>query len=343
MNQLLVCIMEVSMDTKTYLEWLQRQGHHIYQSQSSYWYDAGPRVVQAFPHHKLIKPSEQELNKLLIKNGLLALRYSLPVNSLKGMASYHVVLHEPYDFESLPRQARSSIKKGMNNFQVQQIPFERLAEEGWVLQQDTLDRQGRLKSMNQSDWRKICLSASGLPGFEAWSAISFGELAAAQIIARVGNTACVPYAICHRKFLRDHVNNVLFFTVSKDLLSRSGITNIFYCLHSLDAPTSVDQFKNRMNLLFKPVLQRVKFHPLLSPFINLQTYQFIQGFSIKNPNSSFFAKAEGMARFYLNGKKPLDEQEWPEFVSQHKEKIIDSLSKLSDHKIVKKGGSYESL
>ena len=61
------------------------------------------------------------------------------------MASYHVVLHEPYDLTNLPHQARSGVKKGMNNFQVQQIPFERLAEEGWVLQQDTLDRQGRLK------------------------------------------------------------------------------------------------------------------------------------------------------------------------------------------------------
>ena len=49
------------MDTKIYLEWLQRQGHRIYQSQSSYWYNAGPRVVQAFPHHKLIQPSEKEL------------------------------------------------------------------------------------------------------------------------------------------------------------------------------------------------------------------------------------------------------------------------------------------
>ena len=109
---------------------------------------------------------------------------------------------------------------------------------------------GSIEEINQSDWRKICLSASGLPGFEAWAAISLGELGAAQIIARVGNTACVPYAICHRKFLRDHVNNVLFYTVSKDLLSREGITNIFYCLHSLDAPTSVDQFKNRMNFNF---------------------------------------------------------------------------------------------
>jgi len=331
------------MDTKTYLEWLQRQGHHIYKTQSSYWYDAGPRVVQAFPHHKLIKPTQQELNSFLFKNGLIALRYSSPINSQTGMASYHVVLHEPYTLDKLHHQARGGVKKGLANFQVEQIRFERLAEEGWALQHDTLDRQGRLKSMNQDEWRKICLSACNLPGFEAWSAISCGELAAAQIIARVGNTACVPYAVSHRKYLCNHVNNVLFFTVSRNLLSRPGITNIFYCLHSLDAPTSVDQFKNRMNLIFKPVLQRVVFHPMLTPFITDQSYQLIQYLSKKDPASSFFAKAEGMARFYLNGKKHLDDQEWPEFTSQHKEKIISSLNIMRTHELVKPGESYESI
>lgn len=331
------------MDTKTYLEWLRRQGHHIYQSHSSYWYDAGPRVIQAFPHHKLIKPTDQELKNLLIRNGLFALRYSLPINSNKGMASYHVVLHEPYNLEKLPHQARGGIKKGLNHFQVDQISFNRLADEGWGLQQDTLDRQGRLKSMNQTEWRKICNSASGLPGFEAWAAINNGQLAAAQIIAKVGNTACVPYAVCHRFFLCDHVNNVLFYVVSKNLLSRPGISNIFYCLHSLDAPTSVDQFKNRMNFIFKPVLQRVVFHPLLSPFISNHTYRTIHHYSKKDPSSSVLAKAEGMVKFYLNGKKTLDEQEWPEFVTQHKEKIINSLRIMSTHKFSKYGELYEAV
>jgi len=330
------------MDTNTYLEWLRRQGHHIYQSQSSYWYDAGPRVVQAFPHHKLIKPSEQELKKLLVRNGLIALRYSLPVNSQKGMASYHVVLHEPYSLEKLPHQGRSGVKKGMNNFHVEQIPFERLAEEGWALQQDTLERQGRIGSMNQTEWQKICLSASGLPGFEAWSAIFNGQLAAALIIAIVGSTACVPYAVCHRNYLHNHVNNVLFFIVSKNLLSRSGISNIFYCLHSLDAPTSVDQFKYRMNFIFKPVLQRVVFHPFLSPIVTPPTYNFIRHLSEKNPTNSFLAKAEGMMKFYLKGKFPLDKQDWPEYVEHHKEKIINSLKEMGTHKFSNQGEGYES-
>ena len=82
---------------------------------------------------------------------------------------------------------------------------------------------------------------------------------------------------------------------------------------------------------------------MLSPFVNYQTYHLIETFSKKNPSSSFFAKAEGMARFYLNGKKPLDDQEWPEFVSQHKEKIIDSLSEMSDYEVIKRGESYKSV
>ena len=43
------------MNSETFAEWLRRQGHRVYRTASSYWYEAGPRVLQAFPlslgHH----------------------------------------------------------------------------------------------------------------------------------------------------------------------------------------------------------------------------------------------------------------------------------------------------
>jgi hypothetical protein len=254
------------MNAEIFSEWLRRQGHHVVHTASSYWYDAGPRVFQAFPYQWLIQPSTSELRKLMIGHGAAALRYSTPLEAPGGALSYHVVLTEPYGLQTLRAQARNGVRRGLECCTIECIPFERLAEEGWSLQQDTLDRQGRCGSMTQSEWQRICRAADGLPGFEAWGAIVDGELAASVLIARIDDAFDVPYAQSHRKFLSKHVNNALFYTVSRELLARPGVCEIFFCLQSLDAPESVDEFKFRMGLQAKPVRQRIVFHPLLAPF-----------------------------------------------------------------------------
>ena len=67
----------------------------------------------------------------------------------------------------LRSQARNAVKRGLAKSSVERIPFERVAEEGWNLQRDTLARQGRSASMTEADWKRICHSAVGLEGYEA--------------------------------------------------------------------------------------------------------------------------------------------------------------------------------
>ena len=310
----------LTMDADTFAIWMQRQGYRVYRTPSSYWYNAGPRVLQAFPYHWLIRPTREELDELMWKNGIAALRYSTPLDAPAGMVSYHVVLNHPYNLEMLRAQARNGVKKGMSVFSVEPISFKRLAEEGWILQRDTLERQDRLGSMKQEEWQRICLAADGLPGFEAWAALSSaGELAGALLTCRVGDTASVPYALSHSRFLRDHVNNVLFYVVNCALLSRPGINSIFFCLHSLDAPESVDEFKFRMSLIPRPVRQVVVFHPMLAPFAGKGTHSLLQKMVKRYPGSRLLAKGEGMLRFRMSGMLPLEDQEWPGCLKEYRD------------------------
>ena len=308
------------MNAEYFAEWLRLQGHHVYQTKSSCWYDAGPRVLQAFPYHWLIQPDKRELRALILRNNILALRYSTPLGANEGIISYHVVLEDSdYTIEKLRTQARNGVRRGLEKCQVERISFQRLAEEGWRLQQDTLDRQNRLNSMNRSEWVTLCLSADKLPGFEAWGALVGGVLAASILTCRIDDKGYIPYAQSHREYLGLHVNNALFYTYSRDILSRPGVTGIFFSLHSLDAPESVNEFKFRMGFSAKPVRQRVVMHPILSPLINPTTYNIINSRTKKNPDNPFLAKAEGMLRFSLQGKLPLSAQEWPKCLADHKE------------------------
>ncbi len=306
------------MNAETFAEWLRRQGHRVFRTASSYWYEAGPRVLQAFPYHWLIAPDKKEIHELMLENGIAAVRYSTPLNFSSGKASYHVTLCKPYQLEALKPQARNGVKRGLCHFSVERIPFERLATEGWALQQDTLKRQDRLRSMTQAEWEVLCRSAEDLPGFEAWAAISDGELAGAIIVCRIDDVFNVPYAMSHSRFLCNHVNNAVFYTASCNMLEREGVKCIFFTVQSLDAPANVDEFKFRMGLTPKAVRQRVDFHPLLKPFATQATHALSRMLLQRDPSNPMLAKAEGMLRFHVEGNRALPEQPWPECLERRR-------------------------
>ena len=132
------------MGQNVFAEWLAKQGYKVIQTQSSNWFEIAPKTFQAFPYHWVIKPTEDELEQLLKKNKAFSLRYSAPLSHHSGAISYHVVYqHGRYELFDLSKKARYDVRKGLDYAQVEQISLERLAEEGWALQSDTLHRQGR--------------------------------------------------------------------------------------------------------------------------------------------------------------------------------------------------------
>jgi hypothetical protein len=311
------------MSFDVYCQWLRRQGHRVIHSESSSWYDAGPRVLQALPYHHVIRPSAREVRDLTLGRGYLALRYSAPLGAPDGMISYHVVLRAPYTLEMLRPQARNGVRRGLESYRIERISLERLASEGWSLQRDTLDRQGRLGSMTRAQWERSCLASAELPGFEAWAALVDGRLAASLLTIRLGDTYYVPTAQAHRDFLRLHVNNALFFVVCRDLLARDRVKGIFFSLHSLDAPESVNEFKFRMGFTAMPVRQKIEFHPWLAPLARRFDGSALSRWLARHPGHPLLAKAEGMLRFHRQSRLPLEKQQWPECLAECRAALLE--------------------
>ena len=156
------------MNASVFAEWLLRQGHKVFQTNDSYWYDQGPRVYQAFPYHWVINPNVIDLHQFLRSKKGIGLRYSGPLDIGTGMVSYHAIFEESYyDFENLSKWARKNVRRGLKMCSIEPISFKNLADEGWLLQVDTLDRQGRNLNIEKSVWKKRCIAANNLPGFEA--------------------------------------------------------------------------------------------------------------------------------------------------------------------------------
>ena len=301
------------MNAETFAEWLRRQGHHVVKTRSTYWHDQGPRCYQAFPYHWIIQPAEEETQGFLRSHKALSLRYSTSVAAAAGRLSYHMTYEKPtYGFDDLGRWARKNVRRGLKNCSVEPITFERLAAEGWVLQEDTLGRQKRTSSLSPAAWNRLSMAAATLPGFEAWGALVSGQLAASVITLRVEDCCYMLYQQCRREYLPAHVNNALSFSVTREMIGRDEIRSVFYCLHSLDAPSTMDEFKLRMGYTAKAVCQRVVFHPWCSPFINGATHAALRRAVALRPSSQLLRKGEGMVRFYREGQQPIEQQNAPE-------------------------------
>jgi len=106
-----------------------------------------------------------------------------------------------------------------------------------------------------------------------------------------------------------------------EALKRDGISKVFFCVQSLDAPPSKDEFKFRMGCTAKPVRQRVVFHPWIRPVVNNLTHKMVSQMLQRNQGNRLLAKAEGMLRFYLEGKRPPEQQNLPECLADCKSEL----------------------
>lgn len=311
------------MNPEIFAEWLRRRGHHVVRTKSSYWFDARLRVLQAFPFEWVIQPSARELRALMLGKGIVALRYSTPVTAPTGYISYHVIYdNASYTLDSLDRRSRQNVRTGLKNCRIEPISFERYAKDGWLMEKDTLARQGRRTNRSQNQWYKDCLAAADLPGFEAWGALVDDLLTASLLTFQMEDCCEMISQQCHRDYLNARVNNALTFVVTQTMMSRCNIRSVFYALHSLDAPCSVDEFKFRMGYTLKPVRQRVVLNPMLEPFVNGFTHRVMSRLLRHYPGNHYLAKGEGMLRFHLQGKRPLSEQDWPACLVDRKSELF---------------------
>jgi hypothetical protein len=323
------------MNANIFSQWLTRQGYQVAQTESSRWYEAAPRVYQAFPFHWVIDPGEKELTDFLVQHHAMALRYSAPWHSDRGCISYHTVYDKPhYALKDIDRRTRQNIRKGLKNCKIKKCSSDLLAREGWALEADTLARQGRRDPLQGCErWQKRCTALDGLPGFEIWGAFVNDRLAASMLTIQMGECCEMISQQCHRDFLKARVNNALTYSVTQTMIDRPGIKQLFYSLHSLDAPESVDTYKFRMGYEAKPVRQRVVFHPWLTPFVDRLALKMASALHYLYPSNRFWSKTEGVLRFYQQGKRTLDHQNWPVGLADVKNVLLERNQALAKEDI----------
>jgi hypothetical protein len=287
------------MKPEIFAEFLKRQGYHIIQTESCYWYNAQPGFYFYFPYHRLITPSEQELKKILWGEHCIGMRFFSPMESA-GKSSYLIVCSDRnYDLRSVDGKSRSQTRKGLENFEIKQFGINELAHLGNALNYDTLTRQKRdPQILSEKKWLQYCSAAEGLDGFEAWGAFSDGKLASYLFGFQMEDHFTILYQGSATEYLRLCPNNALVFTVTRQKLLIPEVSAVSYGPESLDAPESLDTFKFNMGYSKRPIRQRIVFNPLIQPFIGQPLHKLVQGAARMRKESDTIRKIEGIIRFY---------------------------------------------
>ena len=282
------------------VKFFERLGHKVIRTQSSWWYDVQPGVLLTLPYYKQITPSENEINELLKKENLRALRYPTTLENFGFLSDITINTHKDYDLPHLHQKARNQTKRGLENCQVRPMDFEELAKDGLALNIDTAARQERKSQFcSQEYWERYCRAAGQTDGMHAWGAYYQGQLASFLIAVEAENN-WVEWIVNHSStHLRDkYANNALAFSAGQFFLNEKKFDGICYGLGSLEDTTYLDHFKTRMGWELKPIKQRLVFSKKLKLVVSMAPKFMLKTAKTLFPKSYTVRKSSAMIRLY---------------------------------------------
>ncbi len=287
-------------ESNAMVEFFERLGHKVIRSENAWWYDAAPQVLLSLPYYKLIEPSEEEVDELLHKHKLRALRYPTTLESYGFMSNITMNTDKKYDMSNLHQKARNQTRRGLENCVIEAVDFDYLIEHGLSLNQDTAKRQERESQYADPDyWRKYCQAAKAVEGVSAWGAFVDGRLASFIVsIEAEGNWR--EWVVNHSstELRNKYPNNALVFTAAQYFFQKERCEGICYGLGSLEDTTYLDHFKGRMGWTIQPIKQRIAFSRGMRCAFALAREPFLKVWGGFFPRSYTVRKAVSMIRLY---------------------------------------------
>lgn len=286
-----------------FAHFLSATGHRVLHGAGAYWYDASPGFFLALPSHRLLRPSEDDLQALLRHQPCAGLRFAAPLDG-PGKLSYQIVCDtRPYGLEPLSANVRSKVRRGLRRCEIAPVPFATIAAQGRPADRDTLARQGRAVRLGDRAWDAYWTAAAATPSMEGWAAFVGGGLAAFLVSVQLDD--CVEFLLARSRSdaLDAYPNNALVYEVARRMLNERGVRQITFGLESLEDVEALDQFKYGMGFRRAPLRQRVVFHPVLRAILRASGPRAAlrRWASGRGPRGGFWHKALGLLRFAEEG------------------------------------------
>jgi hypothetical protein len=280
------------MKAEAFAEFWKLQGHRVVRTSGAFWYDAHSLAYLSIPYHRLLTPRRQELLKVWLTGPALIVRYPTATADANRAGGLFVCADRNYDLSALDKKARNQTRRGLENCAIELIGFAQLAEHGYSLVRDTLQRQQRSQdNMPLERWQRYCAAAAQMTDFEAWAAVVKGRLAAFMVTALVEDCFSILYQSSATAELDCQPNNALVFTVVRRKLAAAEVSYVSYGLKSVDTTDRLDHFKQQMGFTLRPFAEHAAVNPIFRPFLSLGGKTFIRQMARRYPEKDLWRKA----------------------------------------------------
>lgn len=245
------------------------QGARIVEGDSCLWVEKRAFFFESVPPHLAVHLEFKEAARLFLR-GAAAIRYTCPEE--KGVPTFEYICdNRNYDLDSLAADARRRVRRGLDSCAVEQVDFDRLAREGCAINRSVLSRQGRSMHSflaDESMWKGYMAVCESLPFVEAYGALVKGNLCAFTLAVRVDDYSYLLHTHSHSDYLKFSPMNALFFTVTKTMLGRTGVSCVSQGLESFASRPDLERFKLAMGYRKRAISRKVVVHPLARPIFS---------------------------------------------------------------------------
>ena len=277
----------------------ERLGKRVILSENGSWFEVQPRVFLSFPSYKVVEPNEGEIEDLMRKYKLRAIRYPTTLDSLGFVSTFPINTNQDYDLDCLHQKARNQTRRGMENCRVEEVDFDYLEKNGLALNRDTGNRQG-FKNLYSypSFWAKYCRAAGQTSGVSAWGSFVEGQLGSFLVAVQIDD--CVEWVVNHSStaLRKKYANNALVFLAAQHFFQKKGCKAICYGLGSLESTVHLDHFKQRMGWTLRPIKQQVIFSKRIGGIFSLANEPFLKTIGGLFPRNYYVRKTIAMIRLH---------------------------------------------
>ena len=260
----------IYMKDAVFADFFRNAGFRVVTAPSADWVEMQKGFLISVPYHRLINPSDEELDALIDSTGVIGLRYPTALDNYGFDSNLQFCRTIGYSLENLKRQARQQVKKGAMNFTVREIAPELLLSDGLPLVRNTCARQHRHDPKEEfAYWHNLCRAAKNTPGTITLGVFGEKGLAAFLIILETATAIEFIVQCSDEELLPQGPNNLLTFQATRRYLAESENTlPICYGLGSLEETPSLDRYKTGMGYELEPIKQRIYIRKNLRWLIN---------------------------------------------------------------------------
>jgi hypothetical protein len=248
---------------------MEQRGWRIAEVDGRLWHRVEHGFFLGLPYHSTQDPDPGALKRMLVAERAAGARFF--TTSGRGLASgLYVCRLKKYDLNSIHHKQRAQVRRGLERFTVRTIEEPELMSQGWMLNLDTMARQGRNdpEFSEQNRWQRLARAVYRSPGVSAYGAFSGDRLAAYVIVCRDDNWLHLLHQMSRTDDLPNNPNHALTYALTKMSAEDPTLEATSYGVVSLVHGDGLHLYKLRFGYEAVDRTSAFQLHPALAPVLS---------------------------------------------------------------------------